>query len=132
MDRDGDLHLRTDLFQDLQGRSASWVASLNLRTTLPRQIVPQWLPLKLFFDVGTYAEAWGVNPPTDHFLYVGGFELDLFHDVLRIYAPLLYSSDFSDQLKTVLDQNSFGKKLSFSIDLGNLDFKKLIGYTPAY
>jgi hypothetical protein len=132
MDRDGDLHLRTDLFQGLQGRSANWVASLNLRTTLPRQIVPQWLPLKLFFDVGTYAEAWGENPPTDHFLYVGGFELDLFHDVLRIYAPLVYSSDFSNQLKTVPDQNSFGKKISFSIDLGNIDFKKLIGYRPSY
>lgn len=132
MNRDGDLHLRTDLFQGLQGRSDNWVASLNLRTTLPTQIVPQWLPLKLFFDVGTYSEAWGNTPPTSHFLYVGGFELDLFHEVLRIYAPLVYSSDFSNQLKTVPDQNSFGKKISFAIDLRNIDFKKLIGHSPAY
>ncbi|HEV2481630.1 MAG TPA: M1 family metallopeptidase [Puia sp.] len=132
VNRDGDLHLRTDLFQSLQGRSDNWVASLNLRTTLPRQIVPQWLPLKLFFDVGTYAQAWGDSPPTDHFLYVGGFELDLLHDVLHIYAPLVYSSDFSSQLKTVPDQNSFGKKISFSIDIGNTDFRKFIGHSPAY
>ena len=130
MDRDGDLHLRTDLFQGLQGRSDNWVASLNFRTTLPLQIVPQWFPLKLFFDVGTYAEAWGNTPPTSHFLYVGGFELDLLQDVLRIYVPLAYSSDFSNQLKTVPDQNGFGKKISFSIDMGNIDFRKLFGNTP--
>jgi hypothetical protein len=126
MNRDGDLHLRTDLFQSLQGRSDNWVASLNLRTTLPGAIVPQWLPLKLFFDVGTYSGAWANNPPTSHFLYVGGLELDLFHDVLHIYAPLVYSSDFSNQLKTVPDQNSFGKKISFSIDIRNIDPRKLI------
>lgn len=130
MDRDGDLHLRTDLFQGLQGRSDNWVTSLNARTTLPRAIVPVWLPLKIFVDVGTYAEAWQSNPPTSHFLYTGGFELDLFHDVLRIYAPLVYSSDFSSQLRTVPDQNSFWKKISFSLDLQNIDWKKLFGYSP--
>ncbi|HVV71819.1 MAG TPA: hypothetical protein VHI52_10025, partial [Verrucomicrobiae bacterium] len=126
MNRDGDLHLRTDLFQSLQGRSDHWVASLDLRTTLPPQLVPGWLPLKLFFDVGTYAEAWSNTPPTNHFLYVGGLELDLLHDILHIYAPLVYSSDFSSQLKTVPDQNSFGKKISFAIDIQNIDFRKLI------
>jgi hypothetical protein len=130
MDRDGDLHLRTDLFQNLQGRSDNWVTSLNARTTLPTAIVPEWLPLKIFFDVGTYANAWQANPPTSHFLYTGGFELDLFHDVLRIYAPLVYSSDFSTQLRTVRDQNSFWKKISFSLDLQNTDWKKLFGITP--
>ena len=126
MNRDGELLLRTDLFQSLQGRSDNWVASLNLRTTLPRQIVPQWLPLKLFLDIGTYAQAWGDTPPTNHFLYVGGFELDFFHDIFHIYAPLVYSSDFSSQLKTVPDQNSLGKKISFAIDIQNIDFRKLI------
>ena len=130
MDRDGDLHLRTDLFQGLQGRSDNWVTSLNARTTLPRAIVPEWLPLKIFFDVGTYAEAWQTNPPTSHFLYTGGFELDLFQDVLRIYAPLVYSSDFSSQLRTVPDQNSFWQKISFSVDLQNIDFRKIFGNTP--
>jgi hypothetical protein len=130
MDRDGDLHLRTDLFQGLQGRSDNWLTSLNARTTLPRAIVPEWLPLKLFLDVGTYAEAWQANPPTSRFLYTGGFELDLFHDVLRIYAPLVYSSDFSSQLRTVPDQNSFWKKITFSLDLKNIDWRKLFGYTP--
>ncbi len=130
MMRDGGLKLRTDLFQGLQGRSDNWVASLNLSTTLPRQIMPEWIPLKIFLDLGTYAQAWQPSPPTAHFLYVGGLELNFFHDVIRFYAPLVYSSDFSNQLKTVPDQNGFFQKLSFSIDFQNINFSKIFGNTP--
>ena len=130
MDRDGNLPIRTDLFQYLQGRSDNWVASINFRSTLPRVIVPAWLPLKAFFNAGTYADAWNDTPPTSRFLYVAGFELDLLADVVRIYAPLVYSSDFSDQLRTLPDENSFWKKLSFSINLQNIDFRKLFGNMP--
>ena len=130
MDRDGFLKLRTDLFQGLQGRSDDWVASINLTTTLPPKIVPQWLPLRLFLDVGTYAEAWQSNPTTSHFLYVGGLQLSLLHDILRIYVPLAYSSDFSNQLKSVPGQNGFFQKISFSIDFENIPFRQLFGYTP--
>jgi len=128
--RDGDLKLRTDLFQGLQGRSDNWIASVNLNSTLPSQIVPDWLPLHVFLDLGTYAQAWSDNPPTSHFLYVGGLELDLLHNVLRIYAPLVYSSDFSSQLKTVPGQNGFFQKVSFSIDFQQIPFHKWLGYTP--
>jgi hypothetical protein len=130
MERDGFLKLRTDLFQGLQGRSDDWVASINLTSTLPPRIVPPWVPLKLFLDVGTYAAAWQANPTTSHFLYVGGFELSLLHDILRIYAPLAYSSDFSNQLKSVPGQNGFFQKISFSIDFENIPFRQLFGYTP--
>ena len=83
-----------------------------------------------FFNAGTYADAWSSNPPTSRFLYVAGLELDLLQDVVRIYAPLVYSSDFSGQLKTVPDENTFWKKLSFSINLQNIDFRKLFGNMP--
>jgi hypothetical protein len=128
--RDGDLKLRTDLFQGLQGRSDNWVAALNLSTDLPRQIVPEWLPLKVFLDLGTYAEAWQNDPPTSHFLYVGGFQLSLLQNTVHFYVPLVYSNDFRNQLKTVPDQNSFWKKISFSIELQNIDFRKLFGNIP--
>ena len=130
MMRDGDLKLRTDLFQGLQGRSDNWVAALNLKSTIPSQVIPNWLPLRLFLDVGTYAQAWSDNPPTSHFLYVAGLELDLLHNVLCIYAPLIYSGDFSSQLKTVPGQNGFFQKVSFSIDFKQIPFRKWFGYTP--
>jgi hypothetical protein len=130
MDRDGNLPIRTDLFQGLQGRSDDWVAAINFRSSFPRAIVPEWVPLKVFFNTGTYAGAWGTNPPTSRFLYVGGLEVDFLQDLIRIYMPLVYSNDISSQLRTVPDQNTFGKKLSFSINLQNLDFRKLFGNMP--
>ncbi|HTI89309.1 MAG TPA: M1 family metallopeptidase [Puia sp.] len=130
MMRDGNLKLRTDLFQGLQGRSDNWVAAVNLSSTLPRQIVPEWIPLKVFFDFGTYSGAWQTDPPTSHFLYVGGLQLSLLKQVVNIYIPLVYSKDFSNQLKTVPDQNTFGKKISFSVDLQNIKFRKLFSNIP--
>ncbi|HWK03870.1 MAG TPA: M1 family metallopeptidase [Puia sp.] len=120
MIRDGGLKIRVPNFPFLEGRSDNWVSALNLNSTLPSAIVPRWLPLKVFLDIGTYAGAWQDNPLTSRFLYTGGLQLSLFHNVVNFYAPLFYSSDFSDQLKTIPNQNTFFKKLSFSIDLQNI------------
>nr|WP_240966306.1 M1 family aminopeptidase [Pseudoflavitalea sp. G-6-1-2] len=125
MMRDGGLKLRTDLFQDLQGRSDNWIASMNFSTSLPLQLFPVPLPIKFFLDLGTYSDAWKKNAATSRFLYVGGIQFSLFKDLLNIYAPLVYSSEFRDNLKTVPEENKFLKKISFSIDIQRLDLRKL-------
>lgn len=130
MQRDGDLKIRVPSFPWLEGRSDNWVSSLNLTSTLPRSIIPGWLPLKVFLGVGTYADAWKGNALTSRFLYVGGLQLSLFQDILNFYAPIFYSSDFSDQLKTLPDQNTFWKKISFSIDVQNIHLRKIFGNIP--
>jgi hypothetical protein len=131
MNRDGGLKIRVPYFSFLEGRSDNWVASLNFSSTLPPNLLPSWLPLKIFFDVGTYSEAWQNAPPTSKFLYTGGLQLSLFHNVLNFYAPIFYSSDFSSELKTIPDQNTFLKKISFSIDIQNINFHTLFpGNTP--
>lgn len=129
MIRDGGLKLRTDLFQDLQGRSDNWIAAMNFSTTLPRAIIPEKLPLKIFADIGTYADAWANNPPTSKFLWVGGLQLSLLKNIVNIYAPLIYSSDFRNNLKSVPEENTFWKKISFSIDLQNINFRKMFRNT---
>ncbi len=63
MIRDGGLKLRTDLFQDLQGRSDNWIASMNFSTSLPTKMFPVELPVRLFLDVGTYAGMPGRTMP---------------------------------------------------------------------
>jgi hypothetical protein len=125
MIKDGALKLRTDLFEGLQGRSDNWIAALNFNSTLPNKLLPAWLPLKLFLDIGTYADAWQSNPTTSRFLYVGGLQLSLFKNYINIYAPLLYSSDFSDNLKTVPEENTFWRKISFSIDIQRFNFRSI-------
>jgi hypothetical protein len=125
--RDGGLKLRTDLFQGLQGRSDKWVTSLNLNSTLPKIDFPIKLPVKIFFDIGTYAEAWEKEAATSRFLYVGGLQLSLFKSLLNIYAPLVYSREFRDNLKTVPGENKFFQRLSFSIDIHRFDLQRIIG-----
>jgi hypothetical protein len=117
MMKDGGLKIRTDLFQGLQGRSDNWIAAVNFNSTLPQQLIPRFIPLKVFLDVGTYADAWSSNPPTSKFLYVAGLELSFLKGLLNFYAPILYSSDFSSNLKTVPQDNTFWKKISFSMDI---------------
>jgi hypothetical protein len=128
MMRDGGLKLRTDLFQDLQGRSDNWVSSLNFNTTLPEKLFPIKLPLRLFFDVGTYAEAWKKDAVTSRFLFVGGLQVALFKNILNIYAPLVYSTEFRDNLKTVPEANKFLQRISFSIDVHRFDWRRIVGY----
>jgi hypothetical protein len=122
MNRDGGLKLRIDDLDFLQGKSSDWVSAMNFNTSLPAGLFPFPLPIKIFFDVGTYAEAWKDNPPTSRFLYVGGIQLSLFKNVLNIYAPLIYSSDFNAAFSNL----SYGRKITFSIDIQNIQYKKLI------
>ena len=130
--RDGGLKLRTDLFQDLQGRSDNWVSSINLNTTLPKGLFPVKLPVRIFLDVGTYAEAWKKEAATSRFLYVGGLQLSLFKNLLNIYAPLVYSREFRDNLKSVPGENKFFQRLSFSIDIHRFDLRRIVGYKVPY
>jgi hypothetical protein len=126
MMRDGGLKLRTDMFQDLQGRSDNWVTSLNFSTSIPKQILPPVVPLRIFFDLGTYAGAWHEDAEGSRFMYVAGLQLSLFKQILNIYAPLIYSKAFSDNLKTVPEENKFLRKVSFSLDINNLHAKRVL------
>lgn len=121
----GGLKLRMDPYGSVQGYSEDWILSVNALSSLPKEIIPAKLPLKVFLDAGTYAEAWGKNPPTNRFLYVAGLQLSLFRNILKINAPIIYSKAFKDQLKTDSEANKFSKKITFSIDIQNLQFKKL-------
>ena len=126
MMRDGGLKIRTDLFQNLQGRSDDWVASVNLNSTIP-QLFPIKIPVKVFLDAGTYAEAWDKQANNNRFIYVAGLQLSLFKDLLNIYAPLLLSKEFRDNLKTVPEENKFVKRISFSIDVQRVNLRRLAG-----
>jgi hypothetical protein len=122
----GGLKFRFDLNPSLQGQSENWVAALNFTSTLPYFLVPVKNPFRIFFDVGTYAEAWGANPQTSLFLYTGGLQLSLFKNIVNIYAPLIYSSDFTSTFKSDPQQNTFLKRISFSIDVQNIQLKKFV------
>jgi hypothetical protein len=125
MIRDGAFKLRLDQYDFLQGRSDNWIAAINFNTSLPKNILPFELPLKLFADIGTFSQAWEKGSNTSRFLFVSGVQLSLFRELVNIYAPILYSNEFRDNLKSIPDQNTFFKRLTFSINVQSVNTRKL-------
>jgi hypothetical protein len=123
--RDGGFKIRPDQLTYLQGRSDNWVASMNITTTLPYKIVPKVLPLKLYLDLGTQAESWSDASEADRFVFDAGVQLSLFHDVLTIYVPVVYSKIFKEYFNS-FNENKFLKTITFSIDMRRI--KPAAGY----
>jgi hypothetical protein len=91
----------------LQGRSDNWVAAINFNTTF----LPVKLPLKLFLDAGTFAEAWNGNENSNRIYYVAGLQASFIKEGINIFAPILYSKPYRDNLNSLPDQNTFLKSL---------------------
>lgn len=132
MMRDGGLKIRAYSFDFLEGRSDNWVASMNFSTTLPNNLFPVKLPVKLFLDVGTHAGAWEKNAATSRFLYVGGLQLSLLGNLVNVYAPIILSNELRTNLKTLTEEYKFFRRLSFSIDIHTLNPRKIFREAPVF
>jgi Peptidase family M1 domain len=130
MNRDGFFKVRTDLLSDKVGRTDDWLSAVNLVTDIPDKInilnaLPIKIPVRIFVDIGTYAEAWKKSSTTGRFLYDAGFQLSLFKNVLNVYVPVIYSKVYGDYFKSTIIEKRFQRNISFSIDLQQLKFSKL-------
>ena len=138
MMRDGGFKIKTDLLSSPVGQTDDWLISTNLTTSIPSAInpldlLPIKIPLKVFLDIGTYADAWKKNAEGDHFLFDAGFQISLLKNMVNIYIPLIYSSVYKDYVQSVLDdKNRFLKKISFSIDISSFSFKKIDPNLPFF
>ncbi len=129
MIRDGAFKVRTDLYADKVGKTDNWLAAANLVSTVPDRlnplsVLPVKIPLRVFADIGTYAEAWDRSGNTGRFLFNAGLQLSLLHETIQVYVPLLYSSVYRTYLKSTVTENRFLKTISFSINLNNTLVKK--------
>ena len=135
MIRDGGFKVRTDYLSNKIGKTDDWLAAANFTSTIPNVInplavLPFKLPLRVFVDIGTYAEAWKKNAATGRFIYDAGLQLSLFKNVVNIYVPLLYSREYKDYFKSTITEKRFRRNISFSIDLQNISLKKLVPQIP--
>ena len=134
MMRDGGFKVRTDLLADPIGKTDDWLISTNFTSTVPSSINPLSLlpiniPLKVFFDIGTYADAWKKDAEGDHFLFDGGLQLSLFKNTVNIYVPLIYSSVYKNYIQSTLEKKDrFWKRISFSIDIANFSLRTIDKY----
>ena len=108
------------------------IALINSSTIFSFKLFPVKLPIKLFLDVGSYSEAWDRDAGTSRFLYVGGLQLSLFKNIVNIYAPVVFSKEFKDNLKTIPEDYKFFKRISFSIDIHTLSMRKLLPEVPIF
>lgn len=131
MIRDGAFKVRTDLLADKVGRTDNWLLAANLSTTIPAslnplQLLPVKIPLKLFLDIGTHADAWEQKEENDRFLYDAGLQIPLFKETVNIYIPLFFSKVYSDYYTSTINKNErFWKRIAFSIDISNFSFRKI-------
>ena len=130
MIRDGAFKVRTDLLADKIGKTDDWLMGLNLNSTIPQNlnplsVLPVKIPLRIFLDIGTYAEPWKKGSEEDRFLFDAGLHIPLFSETLNIYIPLLYNKVYGDYFKSTIPKNRFLKTISFSINLYNQQLKEL-------
>jgi hypothetical protein len=130
MVRDGAFKVRTDLLADKVGRTDDWLMAVNFSSTIPESInplsiLPFKVPLKVFVDIGTYAEPWKKNSTEDRFLFDAGIHIPILKETINIYVPLIYSGVFKDYIQSTLPKKSrLLKTISFSIDISNFSLRK--------
>jgi hypothetical protein len=135
MQRDGFFKVRTDLLNSKIGKTDNWLTAANFTSDIPEKynplkVLPFKIPLKLFLDIGTYAEAWQKNAGTGRFIYDAGLQISLFSNTLNIYVPVLYSKVYKDYIKSTIIEKSFLRNISFSIDIQNISLRKLAPQIP--
>jgi hypothetical protein len=130
MMRDGGFKIRTDLLSSKVGKTDDWLIAANLSSTVPAGInplslLPVKIPLKVFFDIGTYGDAWKTDAEGDRFLYEAGLQLSIIKETINVYVPILYSKVYKEYIQTILDKkNRFWKTISFNIDISNFSLRK--------
>jgi hypothetical protein len=131
MVRDGAFKFRTDLFATRPGRTDDWMAVINLVSDIPDRvnplsILPIKIPIKLFADIGTYAEAWEKNSANTRFLFDAGLQLSILKGAFNIYWPLIYSKEFSDYSLQIHGKKRSPKNISFSLNVNAFGLRKMI------
>ena len=130
MIRDGGFKVRTDLLSSKVGKTDNWLMAFNSSALVPKKInplqrLPVGIPLRVFADVGTYAQAWDRNANLSRFVFDAGLQFSLFKETVNIYLPLVYSRVYRDYFKSTLGKNRFWKTISFSLDIQNLNWSTL-------
>lgn len=123
--QEGGFKIPTPYYANPLGRSDDWLLALNIKTDLPLGK----LPLRLYVDIGSFADAKNLNPEGTKVSYVGGLELHLFKEAFSIYAPLAMSDDYSSYLSQDFGGNKgkskFLRGITFSWNIQNFNWLKL-------
>lgn len=124
MMRDGGFKVRTDFLSNKTGKTDGWLAALNFVSSFHAAV-----PAKLFVDIGTYSDAWDKDADVPRLLFDAGIQLSLLKDVLNVYVPVAYSKVYRNYFRST-PGNNFWQRISFSIDIQKINFKKISPLIP--
>lgn len=124
MMRDGGFKVRTDLLGNKVAKTDDWLIALNFTSSFHPKV-----PIKLFADIGTYSDAWHADAQGSKLLFDAGIQLSLCKDLINVYLPLVYSKVYRDYFRSY-PNNSFFQRISFSIDIQDIRFKKISSLIP--
>ena len=94
------------------GMSNHWAASISTSADIPFRL-PAWLPIRVYFDIGTYS-TFQNDTYQNNVMYNGGLSYN-FKDVISLNVPLVYSTDLGNAFKGQHD--SFFSRISFGINI---------------
>jgi hypothetical protein len=122
--RDGGFKFRTDLLSPEVGKTDDWLVALNLSSSIsnkinPLSVLPIKIPLKVYADIGTYAEAWNKNSSDDRFIFDAGLQLSVLNYFVNIYVPIIHNKIFKEYYKSYLSEKRFLKSISFTLNFYN-------------
>ncbi len=93
------------------GLSNNFAASVNFSADFP--FIPHWIPLRLYFDIGTYS-TFAKDKFVNNVMYNGGFSIH-WRDAFALHLPLVFSKDlgniYNEEHKTLLSCVSFSLNL---------------------
>jgi hypothetical protein len=116
--QEGGFKIPTNRYASPLGRSDDWLATINVETDLPL------VPLRLFFDAGSFSDAARINPSGNKLLFDGGVSLHLPFDILTVYFPLIMSKDFREYQKAMYGNKQLLNSIVFTIKLNNTNWLK--------
>lgn len=96
------------------GRSGSYIASINLRADLPKDL-PGKIPLKPYFDIGYYHSESSLTQK-HNILWSGGVLLEVFDGRAEVYFPIISSKEIQDRFK---ERGNYFSRIGFKLDLKN-------------
>ncbi|MFH0894500.1 MAG: M1 family metallopeptidase [Bacteroidota bacterium] len=114
MEEDGNFKVLTYL-----GQTNHWLASVNVKTSLPGRF-----PIKLFADIGTYADAANISPTGNTILFDAGVILSIIPNMFEIYFPVVMSGDMKENSNLI--NETYLQKIRFTLSLEKLSPLKLV------
>jgi len=96
------------------GLTWNWLAAINLAYDIP------FLPLRAYYDTGTYHRAAKDIIGTQQFPWVRGLQVILFKDIININLPL-FASDDINRIAELNKLGNFLNRITYNVKLDRID-----------